>query len=262
MKVRNNTGPSTVPCGMPDFGDCHDDLNPLTQTHCLRFVRKLLSQESEERENPSADNLPIRPGMPTRSYALLRSRKAACTIAEWTLVHSQRNPKHAIFCCIALCRGQNGFFKGYMHQNYPLFRAELGHGCFLRWRVCHVVVFVEEKWVALVLGVKLEVAVLKLSLNVMCCKCKLATKRMNSVEHSLPGRYTLNPIIFGERWEFSEYTFCIFALAVSQQSSPLHRRDFIFRFLLKGENTLWKLQPGPSWWELKDLMKIDQVVER
>ena len=71
MKVRNNTGPSTVPCGMPDFGDCHDDLNPLTQTHCLRFVRKLLSQESEERENPSADNLPIRPGMPTRSYALL-----------------------------------------------------------------------------------------------------------------------------------------------------------------------------------------------
>ena len=55
MKVRNNTGPSTVPCGMPDFGDCHDDLNPLTQTHCLRFVRKLLSQESEERENPSAD---------------------------------------------------------------------------------------------------------------------------------------------------------------------------------------------------------------
>ena len=183
-------------------------------------------------------------------------------IAEWTLVHSQRNPKHAIFCCIALCRGQNGFFKGYMHQNYPLFRAELGHGCFLRWRVCPVVVFVEEKWVALVLGVKLEVAVLKLSLNVMCCKCKLATKRMNSVEHSLPGRYTLNPIIFGERWEFSEYTFCIFALAVSQQSSPLHRRDFIFRFLLKGENTLWKLQPGPSWWELKDLMKIDQVVER
>ena len=79
MKVRNNTGPSTVPCGMPYFGDCHDDLNPLTQTRCLRFVRKLLSQESEERENPSADNLLIRPGMPTRSYALLRSRKTACT---------------------------------------------------------------------------------------------------------------------------------------------------------------------------------------
>ena len=29
MKVRNNAGPSTFPCGMPDFGDCHDDLNPL-----------------------------------------------------------------------------------------------------------------------------------------------------------------------------------------------------------------------------------------
>ena len=29
MKVRNNTGPRTVPCGMPDFGDRHDDLNPL-----------------------------------------------------------------------------------------------------------------------------------------------------------------------------------------------------------------------------------------
>ena len=85
MKVRNNTGPSTVPCGMPDFGDCHDDLNPLTQTHCLWFVRKLLSQESEERENPSADNLPIRPGMPTRSYALLRSRKAACTCSPLSI---------------------------------------------------------------------------------------------------------------------------------------------------------------------------------
>ena len=71
MKVRNNTGPRTVPCGMPDFGDRHDDLKPLTQTHCLRFVRKFLSQESEERENPSAYNFPIRPGMPTRSYALL-----------------------------------------------------------------------------------------------------------------------------------------------------------------------------------------------
>ena len=85
MKIRNNTGPSTVPCGMPDFGDCHDDLNPLTQTHCLQFVRKLLSQESEERENASADNLPIRPGMPTRSYALLRSRKAACTFSPLSI---------------------------------------------------------------------------------------------------------------------------------------------------------------------------------
>ena len=92
MKVRNNTGPSTVPCGMPDFGDCHDDLNPLTQTHCLRFVRKLLSQESEERENPSADNLPIRPGMPTRSYALLRSRKAACTFSFFSLVAHTLSP--------------------------------------------------------------------------------------------------------------------------------------------------------------------------
>ena len=41
MKMRNNTGPRTVPWGFPDFGICHLDGAPFSWTHCSLRWRKL-----------------------------------------------------------------------------------------------------------------------------------------------------------------------------------------------------------------------------
>ena len=41
MKMRNNTGPRTVPWGIPDFGICHLDDAPFSWTHCSLRWRKL-----------------------------------------------------------------------------------------------------------------------------------------------------------------------------------------------------------------------------
>ena len=41
MKMRNNTGPRTVPWGIPDFGICHVDDAPFSWTHCSLRWRKL-----------------------------------------------------------------------------------------------------------------------------------------------------------------------------------------------------------------------------
>src|ERR1051325_11468272 len=42
--IRNKSGPSTEPCGTPLFTVSHDDLLPLSNTHCLLFFNHSLIQ--------------------------------------------------------------------------------------------------------------------------------------------------------------------------------------------------------------------------
>ena len=65
MKIKNRTGPSTVPWGMPDIKHCVFELLPLTRTHCCLFVRKDENQRKVSPENPKSDKLNNRPGIDT-----------------------------------------------------------------------------------------------------------------------------------------------------------------------------------------------------
>ena len=57
MYNRNNVGPRTVPCGMPDFTVSHDDSDPWTRTRCWRSVKKEENHFNAAWENPTRESL-------------------------------------------------------------------------------------------------------------------------------------------------------------------------------------------------------------
>ena len=83
MKIRNNTGPRTVPWGIPDFGICHLDDAPFSWTQCSPRWRKLANHSRalyiKKRSERSAAMMDIQP------YALLKSKKT-----DWTLAPSSK----------------------------------------------------------------------------------------------------------------------------------------------------------------------------
>ena len=56
INSRQRVGPSTVPCGIPDFVSCHGDLFPLTWTHCDLDVSRDENHCSVFAVRPARDN--------------------------------------------------------------------------------------------------------------------------------------------------------------------------------------------------------------
>ena len=57
MKMTNNNGPSTDPCGIPDVTGFHDDSSPWTITCWVRFPKKFSIHDTAFGFIPYLDSL-------------------------------------------------------------------------------------------------------------------------------------------------------------------------------------------------------------
>src|ERR1700755_459724 len=77
--IRNKSGPSTEPCGTSLFTVSHNDLLPLSNTHCLLFFNHSLIQLCTIPSIPYCDNFCISLTWGTLSKALLKSKYMTST---------------------------------------------------------------------------------------------------------------------------------------------------------------------------------------
>src|SRR5678816_117366 len=77
--MKNNSGPSTEPCGTPLFTISHDDLLPFSCTHCFLFRNHSLIQPCTTPPIPHCNNFFISLIWGTLSKALLKSKYTIST---------------------------------------------------------------------------------------------------------------------------------------------------------------------------------------
>ena len=106
MNTRNRLGHSTVPCGIPDFRHSHDEQIPFSLTHCVLLSRNESNQRNACEDTPQFDSLNMRPAIETRSYALLRSKKADSTQRPLSRASCHLFTRNAS-CVTVECHGRN-----------------------------------------------------------------------------------------------------------------------------------------------------------